>query len=309
FSFTEIDGKTICQKYVAPIKVQSQGNGNKKRKGKAIEVPPERFPEHLDTQQYLKNSHNIHPEDILQISSKWHGTSARTGNVYIPKKLNFFEKILSKVVPLRAGEYKYVHGSRRVIKFVEDTTLSKKNHFYNYDLWTDAGNKYFKGKLAKGETVYYEIVGWLPDGKPIQQIKKYVYNYGALPNTYKIVVYRITITSEEGYTLEYSTQQVASRCKELGVDSVKQLYYGEAKNLFNILVDENWNNNFTEKLKEVFLEKNAEDCIYKETPDEGIVVRKETFNCEVYKLKSMRFLNAESLSYDEGTTMDTEDNN
>lgn len=309
FSFTDLDSRKVCYKYTAPIKIQSQSTGKKARKGKPVEVPPERFPEHIDTQQYLKNINSVHPEDIIHVSSKWHGTSARTGNVFIPKKLNFIEKIVSKFIPIKTGEYKYVHGSRRVIKFIEDTSLSNKNHYYKYDLWTDAGEKYFKGKLVKGETVYYEIVGWLPTGEPIQKMNKYVYNYGVDINNYKIVVYRITMTSEDGYTLEYNTQQVKERCKELGVDPVIELYYGKAKNLFDIEVNNDWVFNFSESLKRTYLEKNVENCILFDTPDEGVVIRKETFKCEVYKLKSMRFLNLESKSYDEDKTEDIEDSN
>ena len=49
-----------------------------------------------------------------------------------------------------------------------------------------------------------------------------------------------------------------------------------------------------ENLRIKFLEKNATDCLNLDTADEGIVIRKEGFSINAFKLKSNRFLERES---------------
>lgn len=236
-----------------------------------------------------------------------HGTSSRTGNVLVSRNLSFIEKVAKKLgFKISDTIYEYVYGSRRVTKKIEEVDLPPKQHFYSYDLWSDAGEKFFKGKLAKGEVVYYEIVGWTPNGSAIQCIKDHVYNYGAPTNTYRIFVYRFTLTSEDGFTIEYSTQQVRERCKQLGVDFVEQYYYGFAKDKYDISVDENWHTNFAQALCDEYLEKDALDCISPDTADEGIVLRREVFNCDSFKLKSLRFLVRESKEMENENFVDME---
>ena len=308
FSFTSINEIEICHKYVVPVKTHSQGTGKKRNREKnQIAIVSGHFPEHIDTAQLARNIHNVHPNDLIQISRKVHGTSCRTGYVLIERSLFIFEKIAKKFgVKISDKLYEYAYGSRRVTKKIDEVDLPPKQHFYSYDLWTDAGEKFFKGKLAKGEVVYYEIVGWTPDGSPIQSIKDHVYNYGAPTNTYRIFVYRFTLTSEDGFTVEYSTQQVRERCKQLNVDCVEQYYYGFAKDKYDIPIDENWATTFIEKLRDEYLEKDALDCISKDTADEGIVLRREVFNCDSFKLKSLRFLDRESKEMEKEDYTDIE---
>jgi len=312
YTFTSIDGLEICKKWL-PTKRASSINSNKKTKKNSkneVHILEGHFPEHQDTEQLIRNIHKINPDDIIQNSVKYHGTSSRTGNVLVERKLNIFEKILSKFIPIQKYEYHYAYGSRRVTKKIDDIKMKGKNlnHFYSFDLWTDAGEKYFKGKLHKGENVYYEIVGWTSNGTPIQKIGKYIYNYGAEPNTYKIFVYRITLTNEDGYTVELDTQTVRRRGEELGVNVVEQLYYGKAKDLFpELSVTEHWHKNFLERLKQTYLEKDCDTCLVKGTPDEGIVVRREVGYLDAFKLKSERFLTGESEAYTKETNVDIEE--
>jgi len=310
FAFNELNGFEICKKWLPPKHNVPSTNKKKKDNSKNEErILEGHFPEHQDTEQLTRNISRINPEDVLHISTKVHGTSCRTGNVLVERKFNIFEKILSSFIPIQKHEYHYAYGSRRVTKKIDSIKMNKNlNHFYSYDIWTDAGEKYFKGKLHKGENVFYEIVGWTPDGTPIQKIGKYIYNYGAELNTYKIFVYRITLTNEDGYVVELDTQAVRNRCKELDVEPVSQLYYGKAKDLFPELnISEHWHKNFLEKLQEKYLEKDCNTCLVKGTPDEGIVVRREVGYIDALKLKSLRFLSGESESYDKNTSTDIEE--
>lgn len=306
--FVELEGERICYKYMPPVKKTSHVNG-KARSKKEEFILPGHFPEHIDTAQLLRNVKEVNPEDCIWITRKMHGTSSRTGNVLVTRKLNFFEKLLIKMgVKIDVNQYSYAYGSRRVNKKVESFELGDKNHYYSADVWTDVGEKYFKGKLHKGEVVFYEIVGYLSDGKCIQKIGKYEFNYGTKKGEADIYVYRITMTNEDGDTIEYSTRAVKERCVQLGVKSVQEYYYGLAKDKYpEIPVDENWHSAFASRLKAEYLEKNCWDCIVKDTPDEGIVLRREVGGISSFKLKSERFLNKESEASEADLTTDIEE--
>lgn len=157
----EWEGIKICDKYVRPTR--NNGNTNNKPIKKVQSVL--NFAEHCDTDQLMRNLHCINVGDKLIVTSKVHGTSARCGLLPTTPKgkwktwwHNFWNK---------KNEYKFVVGSRHVLKHIEGSEVDKKDSFYENDVWTESAYKYFYGKLIKGETVYYEIVGFLPNGTPI----------------------------------------------------------------------------------------------------------------------------------------------
>ena len=81
---------------------------------------------------------------------------------------------------------------------------------------------------------------------------------------------------------------------------VPELYYGKAKDLYSELsVESHWHQNFLEKLMEDYLEKDCEICSNK-VPDEGIVLRRDIFDVDLYKLKSFKFFEWETKQLDEG---------
>lgn len=313
FNFSSIGDTEICHKYIVPVRTQSQSSGKKKRKNSSQGpvIVPGHFPEHDDTEQLLRNLHKVNPDDIIHLSRKYHGTSSRAGNVLIQRKLSFTEKVLKKLgVKISDTEYRYAYGSRRVTKKIEDIEdKGDKTHYYNVDIWAEAGEKFFKGKLAKGEMVFFEIVGWLPNGSPIQKVFNNVYNYGAAENTYKIFVYRFTQTTEDGRVIEYSSQQVRNRCRELNVECVEQYYFGYARDLFpDIEVNDNWHKNFAERMVLTYLEKDCWDCVNPDTADEGVVLSIDNGgDCQKFKLKSKRFLERESEAANKGLVVDAED--
>jgi hypothetical protein len=97
--------------------------------------------------------------------------------------------------------------------------------------------------LRKGETVYYEIVGYenserlIMGGHDNASLKKFLpegdynnivrtfgdkteFTYGCAPGQFKIFVYRITMTNEDGISIDLNWDAVQERCAELGVETV-----------------------------------------------------------------------------------------
>jgi hypothetical protein len=89
----------------------------------------------------------------------------------------------------------------------------------------------FKPYLTEGITIYFEIVGFV-NGGPIMGkhnmtklkdeafVKKYgkeiVYKYGCLPDQYKVKVYRIQLTTNDGTSVDFTSQQVVDWCEKRG---------------------------------------------------------------------------------------------
>lgn len=303
YTFTSIDGMEVCKKWLPPVK-NSQSNRMKEKRGNKKEVSriiPELFHFHIDTQNYKYNVTKVNPEDIISISRKVHGTSAIVSHTKVLRKLSIVEKI-SKFLGVKVDttEYDYLYASRTVIK--NDST---NGGFYGVDLWSDIGKKEFLGKLNKGESVYYEIIGYIPNTEKFIQKN---YDYGCKKGEYKIAVYRITSTNDEGKVVEYSWQAVKERCKEMNVPMVEEFYVGKAKDLFpELSTTEHWHENFLENLKKTYLEKDCWDNLCKKVPDEGVVIRLDRKDIEVYKLKSENFLVGESKAKEDENNVDLEE--
>jgi hypothetical protein len=174
---------------------------------------------------------------------------------------------------------------------------NRSTDFYGYDLWADLGKKYFEGRLHKGESVYYEIVGMTKDNSYIQKD----FDYSCEPKESKIYVYRMTHTNVDGSVIELQWNQVKERCTEMGVLHVPEVYYGPAKHMFpDLSLSEHWNQNFFDRLKSTYVYD--QDCQFCKNvvPAEGIVVRKEGYMINVFKLKSFRFLEKETKDLDKG---------
>lgn len=325
YEFTSIDKTQICHKYV----VVNQRSTNSKGKGKKIHkkskyfIADNFFLKHSDTSQLLRNIHALNPNDIIQVSTKVHGTSFRVQNALIKKNLSIFEKIGKWLgIKIKESEYKYVYGSRNCVNEIEginDEKLTDTCDYYKkQNIWIDMGKKHFKGKLHEGETIYGEIVGYLSNGKAIQSIGKWIFNYGCNVGEAKVKVYRITNTDQNGNVKELSVKQYQERCNELGVEYVTELYYGKASKMYDINVDDNWRRNFIFVLSNYCLDKVSPNCLGGAI-EEGVCIRiieyfhanineySENKSYEVYKLKSPKFLLGESVSTDKGDIQDTEE--
>lgn len=188
-----VNGHDICIKYIPrrnPARMGNINEGNRTRK-KKVNIAP-LFTEHADTEQLAYNLGAFKPGDEIEITLKMHGTSQRTG--YLPVLKGYKRTFLDWLLR-REGkpvyDWGYVSGTRRVV------LENYEGGFYGNNQFREQHSKVFEGKLWKGETVYYEVVGFTTSGAPIMSsasnsklndkefIKQYgketVFSYGCSP--------------------------------------------------------------------------------------------------------------------------------
>ena len=163
----------------------------------------------------------------------------------LPKKSKLFKKLTEKWCK-NTYQYDYISGTRRTVM---DTF---EGGFYGSNEFREPYHEFFKGKLWKGETVYYEVVGYTHNGNPIMASgdtpkdyvstygKKMEFSYGCSPTGYctyedgsheelpqsRIFVYRMTMTNEDGDIVEYTPDFMRYRCEQMGVETVPVLWGG-----------------------------------------------------------------------------------
>lgn len=252
------NGHEICCKYI-PRRSHRQGHvsdGNRTRK-KKVDVAP-LFAEHADTEQLAYNLGAFKPCDEIEITLKMHGTSQRTG--YLPV-FKGYKRTFKDWLLRRDGkpiyDWGYVSGTRRTVLDNYD------GGYYGSNEFREQHSKTFEGKLWKGETVYYEVVGFTHTGAPIMAegnneklgkdfVKQYgkttVFSYGCDPEgeSFKheyadcwdgmnvrefkpqsdIYVYRMTMTNEDGAVVEYTPDFMRYRCEQMGVKTVPVIWKG-----------------------------------------------------------------------------------
>lgn len=299
--FEELNGISISKKYVTPTNYFSNSNianGKKIKKSKESRMIDGQFRFHFDTCQLGKNIHKVQPDNLISVTWKLHGTSGIVSHILVKKNLKWYERLFKFMgVDVVDSVYDHIFSSRKVVK---NATIKEDNGYYNFDIWTDAGEK-FKGKLRKGESVYYELVGNTPNGKCIQK----GYDYCCPPNEYKIYAYRITQTNVDGDITELPWHQVVNRAAEIGVETVPEIYYGKAKELFDIEHDgadvKKWQDEFYINLLSYFVNDQDSQFCNNKVPEEGVVLRLELGDgIENLKLKSWAFLNYETKMLDAG---------
>ena len=304
FDTIEHEGKEfwISKKYL-PKYTQSQGNSTKSKQSKKIpkgidKVIDTQFRFHYSTTIIKKCPFVLTPESLIQLSYKMHGTSGISAYVLCRQELNWKQKIAKWLTGEEFNKYDYLYSSRTVIK----NKFYNKNvsdGFYGIDVWAEA-DKIVKPCLTKGQTVYYEILGFLPNGGYIQK----GYDYGCVPpkegETYtsekhfKVRIYRITETNVDGKVLEYTTHQVQQWCEKVGLIPVEECFYGKAKDLYPDLdTTQHWNENFIDRLANdanFYMEKNSPHCNNK-VPHEGVIIKIEDGLSRAFKLKCFAFIN------------------
>jgi tRNA-binding EMAP/Myf-like protein len=164
-SFDVFNGKPFIKKYLPKVKNKNPLAGTKNRLNKRLryfdKLIENQFNFHIDTEQFAKNLRSINPDDIVQITSKIHGTSAIFSYLLVNKQLNFFQKLLKRVgVTVQDQHYDYIWASRKVIK--NRYINAKAKDYYEQDVWS-AAFEVVKPFLTKGMTIYAEIVGYVKD--------------------------------------------------------------------------------------------------------------------------------------------------
>lgn len=284
-------GYEISKKYV----VKRKSNDSKSRQGKKDKkesrILPDQFKFHFDTAQLGRNLHKIEPESLIALTWKMHGTSAIVSNILCKKELNPLEKFLRWCgINIVDTEYDYVYSSRRVIK----NEGKNYQHFYDSDIWTLVGET-FRGRLHKGETIYYEISGYTPEGQAIQK----GFDYGCGVGEYKVYIYRITQTNADGIVTELPWHQVKHRANEIGYETVPEIYYGKAAFAIEDEVKENFGEQFLQEIGEVYVYDQRSKFCKNNVPEEGVVVRIENGDgIACLKYKSFAFYQYESKQLD-----------
>jgi len=305
--FDSINNEIIVKKYVVQNQKKSGVKSDKKLAKKVSRVLENQFRFHIDTEQLRKNIYKVNRNDYVSITAKLHGTSFICGRLLTYRKLSFVEKVLKRLgVNINDKTYDLLYSSRKVIK--NDDLNTQSNHYYSSDVWGDASNM-IDYAVQKCYTLYAEIVGYTRDGAFIQKD----YDYGCIQPVYeneyvegvhyKVFVYRITFTNEDGNVCELSWRQIKAYCEHFGIRHVPEYYFGKLVNFDKLLKkiksDDEFNGAVIKLLEEKYLEKYCEFCGNK-VPSEGIVLRVDKlFNFDAYKLKSFLFAEWESKQLDD----------
>lgn len=290
-TLTELGGTLICEKYV-PIVKKTLNNDQE-----SPSIYPY-FKEHSSTPHLSYNMGKFKENDLCYITVKMHGTSGRTSNTLkktkeTPRGLKgMIHKLMGKPNEV-TREWEYATGTRRTVLRVDPDVETFR---------TKAHNK-FKDKLMKGETVYYEIVGYEDSGKPIMPscdnkklgdkefIKEYgkttEFSYGCESGESEVYVYRMNLTTEEGNVIEYPWELVKTRCEQMNMKYTKQL-------------DKFLYTNEEDLMNRVDRYANGADPIGKTHIREGIVVRIEKETFVALKHKNFDFKVLEGIIKDTG---------
>lgn len=287
----------ICEKYVNKqelARIHRENNKKDKKTVRVSKIIDDQFRLSRDVEQLGRNLSVIDPNGIITVTMKLHGSNFSVSRVLCKKPLVWYEKVLKKLgVNIIDKEYSLVYASRNVIKNAYADKVH--NSFYDSNIWSIVADK-LKDCLLDGVTCYGEVVGYTPTGSPIQK----GYDYGCDIGQLDFYVFRLTYTSSSGQVFEFSWQKIKEYCTKFNIKHVPEFYYGKAKDLFNVQVDDNWHNNFLAALKEKYLEKDCTICKNK-VPAEGIVVVPQYKDYQPLKLKSFRFLEGETKELDKGT--------
>lgn len=253
-----VNGHLICEKYIPKRenRTSAGGAGTRAHRRAKRSIAPTFF-EHADTEQLAYNLAAFKPGDLVEITLKMHGTSQRTGYLKVFKgmKRTFWDKIFRRE-GTEIYDWGYVSGTRRTV--LDDF----EGGFYGSNAFREIHAKQFEGKLHKGETVYYEVVGFTDTGAGImgagnneklgkdfvkQYGKETIFSYGCYSTGKKLLygededgifaipenapqsdmyVYRMTSTNEDGEVVEYTPDFMRYRCEQMGVKCVPVFWTG-----------------------------------------------------------------------------------
>ena len=286
--FDHINGVEFSRKFVVPVKAGNL-NGSTVAKKHKSGVTTEQFPEHYDTPQWHRVSQDFAGKDVT-VTQKVHGCSWRGSWVEIDRPAKWYERLVAKVgIKTDLKEWKFVVGSRRVIK-----TEGDGNHWYSTDIWSEYAQTHNLAEaLPKGVMVYGELIGWLPDGTPIQR----GYTYNLPKGQAALYIYRVVVN---GYDLsdaamrEFAAQRGLKVVPLLASYSANQTRSGWLDDFLNVLTDK--------KFSEVSAWADESPVpLSPDSPcDEGVVIRAEGITPHVAKYKNPLFYEFESKAMDKG---------
>lgn len=298
-----LNGVVICEKYIPKSNTRKFKQGSPKTKKELKEKFPF-FALHTDTEQLMYNKSSFKEGDICTISLKMHGTSARTSYTIKTKlKKRLFRK------PKKISEWSYVSGSRRVTLNFEKNKNSN-NGYYGTNNFRQKWHDVISPKLEKGETIYGEIVGWVDNSTTImgqcenkkidkEFVKKYgditTFSYGCNQGENDFYIYRMTMTNEDGFVVEYPTWYAKLRAEQMGMKFVP---------IFDQFIFTTWED-LLERVEKYY---GGTDPVGMNHIREGIVIRienREKF--KAYKHKNFEFKVLEGIIKDSADKPDMEE--
>lgn len=303
-TFDELNGIKLVNKYVSKASKEKR-EANKTKAAKKDYAPF--FAKHVDSEQFKHYADRIKAGTLLHFHAKVHGTSARMGFLPVMQELSkwkqWVNKLARKAVFVAPYAYDYVVGTRNVVLKIGDEAKAgfHGSEQFRFDVFNEV-----KPFLSKGVTVYGEIAGYA-NGKPIMPehnvealknkdfTKKYgksvTYKYGCKETDYRFHIYRITLTSESGQSVDFSQAQIDEWCVNRGLlgpvaVAPSMIYDGDVEKL-RVLVED-----LTERPSVL-----TEDYIDPSHISEGILIRADDGSLvpSFYKSKSWAFRAMEGL--------------
>ena len=228
---TVLNGILICQKYIPGRPVRRvYTSSKKKQKTSPVTYQYPFFKEHIDTEQLMYNLGQFRQGDTCYITLKMHGTSHRCAKTVEHKVQTSWMRKLLHLPDKITTKPSFVSGTRRVV--LRDFA----GGFYGTNEFRQPYHEFFRDRLYDGETVYFEIVGYIDQEHTImgsgdntklkdkEFVKMYgdktVFSYGCKEGENQAFVYRMTMTTPGGYVVEYPTELVQLRCEQMGVEFV-----------------------------------------------------------------------------------------
>lgn len=253
--FTYLNGKLVCEKYYSKA-TQQLINSQKQKQAKVQNVPrinTSQLLEHYDTPQLKYLIGNFQTGAVIWITEKLHGTSGRTGNVFCkvaPTKFQYWWNRFASFVglPLSFNDSYIVVSGTRHVNLNPSPDSPEDRGYYAGSTFRSQIHEWLKAKgLQKGETVFYEIVGFDDKGTSIMPSHtcdpkehkefyskypeaRHQYKYGCdvgsesgLGGKFQIYVYRISFQDQDLNTHDLTWAQTVKRCDELGLKTVPVL--------------------------------------------------------------------------------------
>lgn len=292
------EGELICEKYVPRVL------GNSIITQNSIQGFLENYDEHRAARKLHEIAFGLMNKKRVVLTEQLHGSSGRVACLPRKRDLRWYEKLLKWAgVNIDSESWEKFLGTRR-------TLLDNKCHLTVEDHRKIPDVIHLMDGLRRGETVYYELVGYTETGQAIMPSvfidrlskeardkygKVVTFNYGNHSGQSSLHIYRITQTLPGGETLELSWDQLEKRANELGALTVPKL---------GVLTEDNIDSSpgkedFYDKLVERLDEYSSGDSVFSTNHFKvGVCVRVDSAEPTVYRHKSVEVQTMEEPSKD-----------